>query len=222
MHSLLDNFFTSAKDENFNFFPLFCPTQLRLEYVLEWRKIFTEFSLLLNNYVKIFTRLFDNLSVSLLCKSTVWFVQISTWKCTKNWKLFSVCLLIGWQKKPFYSQHVVGMLKECLWSKNKQIIVSLKAVWFYSRQRIIYELCASTYKSFWTWKEKNVLTHCRAIAKRTAVMTCLFMLCKCTFFWWRHEFRVGKNFGCFPERKQRRFFILLLWHDRIFDHWHCD
>lgn len=42
-------------------------------------------------------------------------------------------------QKPFYSC-TLGMLKKCLWSKNKQIIVSLKAVWFhsFSRQRIIY------------------------------------------------------------------------------------
>lgn len=140
-------------------------------------------------------------------------MQISTWKCTsiqKKMKAF-LRLVADWlTEKPFYSQHVVGMLKECLWSKNKQIIVSLKAVWFYSRQRIICEsreMCASTYKSFWTWIEKNVLTYCRAIAKRAAVMTCLSVLCKSkffSFFFWRRKVRVGKNLGCFPERKQRR------------------
>lgn len=101
-------------------------------------------------------------------------VHVSAFRCSSE----NVCWLAD-RKSLFIASSLSGCRRKVLWSKNKQIIVSLKAVWFYSqspenymwikREKESCLLCASTYKSIWTWKKKQrkvLLTRCRAIAKR--------------------------------------------------------
>lgn len=138
-------------------------------------------------------------------------------KRAENWKAFAV--LIGWQSLAlFIAQHVGWMWKKCLWSKNKQIIVSLKAMrivihrqspenyMWGEREHWKIQPEPSTYKSTWTWT-----TRCgKQLPKKTRKLNDVllgehfyFVLCKLSFvlnfFRWRLDFSCRKTKAFMPE-----------------------